>query len=111
MGVTNECSECGQWSAGSAKKCKHCGVSFDKYPPYRIVVDTRDEDDVAEFRRQIRDYYDGQSLFLLVMSVFTGVGMLVGWVSSQLFGWEPLTWAGVVAGAISGIVVYVKLDD
>jgi hypothetical protein len=101
-----ECSECGQWSAGSAKKCKHCGVSFDKYPPNTVVVDTRDEDEVADLRRQIRNHYNEK----LVMYVFTGIGMLVGWVSAQLFGWEPLTLVGAGAGLIAGIVISFKLD-
>jgi len=57
-----ECSECGEWSAGSAKKCKHCGVSFDKYKPKEVedVVpdEFEDDDGVVLTREEVEEFGD-----------------------------------------------------
>jgi rubredoxin len=97
-----ECSECGQWSAGSAKKCKHCGVSFDKYPPKEIedvAPDDEFEDDggVVLTPKEIEEFKDLQEEEEAngqqrkreqsgVYWVFMAGGILIGVICGGLLG-------------------------
>jgi MFS family permease len=110
-----ECSECGQWSAGSAKKCKHCGVSFNKYPPKEMVVFTPEE------RRKNREQREQSRVY----RVFIAGGLLIGGICGGLWGdaiggifairwgvsrhregWSLGGFIGIVVGMIAALFLY-----
>lgn len=74
VGHRMQCSECGHWNAGSvwvagsAKKCRYCGVSFDKNPP------------VVKGRWQKKREQSG------VYWVFMVAGSVIGLIGGELCG-------------------------